>query len=193
MAWGASENQSAAEAVFDFGQSPATDRQLYKLWLLSGKKEDFRGRNLTRRDASKIIERLEQKRSDRPTRNPTHLNAYKGVYDRAVSAASAAGAKWLAENRDPVFSIFDPETGKRCPVFGRVGEVFIRFPDSKSPFGRWLKEHAFNKQHQYVYLPHAYFGRLEYGLQKACIKAALKELEAGGVRNLRLYDQDQWV
>ena len=43
----------------DYGRLPATPRQLRRLWHLSGRKVDYRGRALNRYQASEEIERLE--------------------------------------------------------------------------------------------------------------------------------------
>jgi hypothetical protein len=173
----------------DPSRLPATQKQLRSLHSLSGRKEDFRGLGLTRGEASDMIEKMsvevEEKKKEREV-TPLKQAFFDGLYRKAIKAANDAGREWSASHCEPVFAIVDEESGTRIPVYGRMGVAYIRWPDRRSAFGRWIKDTHFDGQYEVLPLPHRYAERVEFDLVLVCSAAALKILTEGGVGGLKI-------
>lgn len=190
MAWGA-KGKYWNVGLSEPGRQAATNKQLWTLHLLSGRKIDYRGKGLTRDQASELITKLRQERSEASQTSIMRDAMFEAVYRKALSAADKAGDQWFEEHPEPVFRIHDPQSGISIGVHDRIGDVFIVWPKD-TVFGRWLRQNARNGQYDYVYLPHKYFGRPEFGLQKATTEAA-KEVLSDVAPGLKIRSQDLWT
>lgn len=173
------------------GRLAATRRQLWYLHLLSGRKIDYRGRGLTRDQAAELIDQMKKERSEADKDLVLRDAYFSAIFTKATEAADAAGDDWMREHDRPLFKIFDQKSGKTYDIYDRIGEVYIKWPKD-TVFGTWLKRNAFNGQYDYVYIPHKYHGRPEYGLQKVTVEAAYKVLD-DAITGLKMVDNDYWT
>src|SRR5690625_1707473 len=82
----------------DPGRLAATERQLWYLHLLSGRKTDYRGRGLTRDEASALIESLKRQQLESRRDLVMRDAYYSALYAGATEAADRAGEQWMKEN-----------------------------------------------------------------------------------------------
>lgn len=175
---------------------PATKRQIRFLGHLArrlGRREEVEGKYYNRGEASALIDKLqaELEAERRLLANAGERgNLFAALMKMAVREANTAGERWLREHPDAVFKLYDPETDTSEDVHGAVGASYIAFPRGRSAFARWLEEHQGAEQRRYVEVPHRFTWRPERDLQAACERAALRVLEEGGVRGLKLVVQD---
>lgn len=154
------------------GQLSATDRQLWALRKLTG--ISHHGAGYTRDRASELIsaaiaekERRNQGLSDMGEK------IYSTGFAKAVQAANDAGDRWMEQNPDPKFSVFDKESGRMIGIHGTIGDAWITWPKVGSDFHKWLMENIHDGQKKRVRIPHRYADRLEGELLLACESAAL--------------------
>jgi hypothetical protein len=177
----------------DTSRLAATDRQLWALHLLSGRKEDFRGKGLTRGEASEKIRELTEQQEDSKRQldsGGVQDAMFRAFHKKAVRAANAAGDKWMEEHPEALFAIHDPAAGTDVGVHGALGVAYVAWPPRKTPFGAWLERNFFDGQTVRVNIPHDYADRLERDLLIACEGAALRTLQESGVSGLKLMVRD---
>lgn len=162
----------------DPGRLGAMRRQLFHLHKLTGR--DYRGRGLTRDQASDLIEEaLREKNERKEGLNQMADQFFNATFAKAVFEANAAGEAWLGNHSKPLFSVADPETGQMIGVNGNIGYAWITWPRPGSPFHKWLIDNVYDGDRKAVAIPHRYAGRLEGELVLACEKAALDTLRRG--------------
>lgn len=172
----------------------ASPRLLNSIRRLTG--EDMRGRGLTRGQAREIIdEAIAKKKEQRDGLNDMTSKIFTALVASATSAANEAGDKWEAENPTPQFAVFNPETGERVGVHGRIGHAWICWPAKHSKFRKWLDTNLFDGQRNEIRLDHKYADRMELDLQIACECAAFKVLnQSGNTEGLRIFAKaDEYV
>jgi hypothetical protein len=177
----------------DYGRLPATPRQLRRLWHLSGRKVDYRGRALNRYQASEEIERLEKDAAERQEMlKPTDMKHafYEALMIRASARARDVAQQWLETHPVPVFRIYDPSAGTSVPVYGRVGHAVLKVTSRRDTFARWASESGHMGQKGEIELNHVHAERPELDLQLAALSAALSVLEGGSVHSVRIYAAD---
>lgn len=172
------------------GRLAATPRQLWSLHLLSGRKIDYRGKGLTRDQASDLISKMRKEKEQSQRDLVVRSAFFEAAFDKAIKAANDAGDRWFKNHSKPLYEIYEPDSGERVPIHGPLGEVVILWPKD-SIFSRWAKQHAFNGQYSYLYVPHKYHGRPEYELQKVTTEAAYKAL-SDVVPGLKIRSQEFW-
>lgn len=165
----------------------ATARQLSRIQRLTG--DDMRGQGLTRGKAREIIDQaIAARKERRDGLNDMTSKVFAALVARATNAANEAGAKWETENSKPQFAIFDPETGERVGVHGRIGHAWICWPAKHSKFRKWLDTNLFDGQRKEIRLDHHFAERPELDLQIACLRAAFEVLnQSGNIEGLRIY------
>lgn len=133
-------------------ERPATRKQLWAIFCLS--KKDYRDKDLTRADASQLIQRLKNEKGVESTNNKNTLESefvsymtekMQGVIETAKEALQLKSV--VAD--DPNFT--DPKKCKSYAMFGfGCGFTIIDF-DKRSKVGKKIKELA-NKHHRTTFL-----------------------------------------
>lgn len=166
--------------------SPASTSQTFMIFRLGG--GDVRDKNLTKQQASDMIESLLQKK-------PTKVD-YNSVVAMAVEAADKAGDLWMSSTT-PKFHVVErvnpmdensPIKKDWGPMLDVCSITFINVTDKRSSFAKWL--FTVQGHNDSLNLRKCkYFGRQEMGLQEACYTAAIKVLKENGINCVELYSR----
>lgn len=163
----------------DTGRLGATRRQLFRLNKLD--RRDYRGKGLTRDEASDLIEELEAMREqERATLGDVAEKMYSALMKKAKQSANAAGEQWLKANPEPLFIVNDPESATPIGVHGMIGTAWLTWPKRGTDIYKWMIEHNYDGQKNVLLIEHRYAHRLEVGLLLACEQAAIEVFRASG-------------
>ncbi len=112
---------------------------------------------------------------------------YQTVWDTAMTAANAAGDKWVAEHTQPVWGVMD---GNRLvgTMLDVCGIVYIRCRDRRNKFWKWCIKTNRAYSHSLA-LHHKYRMRQEQGLNEACAYAALQVFSKAGIDCFSVYSR----
>jgi hypothetical protein len=163
----------------DTGRLGATHRQLFKLGKLD--RRDYRGKGLTRDQASELIEELEEKRArEKAGLGDVADKMFSAMMTKARSAANEAGDRWMKEHPEPLFIINDPDSQQPIGVHGMLGSAWLTWPKRGTDIYKWMIENNFDGQKQVLYIEHKYVHRREVELLIACELAAINVFKASG-------------
>lgn len=163
----------------DTGRLGATRRQLFKLGKLD--RRDYRGKGLTRDQASELIEELEEKRArERAGLGDVADKMFSAMMTKARSAANEAGDKWMKAHPDPLFIIDDTDEKQPIGVHGMIGTAWLTWPKRGTDIYKWMIENNYDGQKQVLYIEHKYVHRKEVELLIACERAAIKVFKDSG-------------
>lgn len=163
----------------DTGRLGATRRQLFRLSKLD--RRDYRGKGLTRDEASDLIEELEAKREqERAGLGDVAEKMFAAMMKKATQSANAAGEKWLKEHPEPRFIVYDPESQKTIGVHGMIGSAWLTWPRRGTDIYKWMIENNYDGQKNVLLIEHRYAHRLEVELLIACERAAIEVFRSSG-------------
>jgi len=163
----------------DTGRLSATRRQLFRLSKLD--RRDYRGKGLTRDEASDLIEELEAKREqERATLGDVAEKMYAAMMKKATMAANIAGENWLKAHPDPLFIVYDSDSKKPIGVHGAIGSAWLTWPRRGTDIYKWMIENNYDGQKSVLLIEHRYAHRLEVELLLACERAAIDVFRASG-------------
>lgn len=153
------------------GRLSATDRQLLLLRRLD--RRDYRGKGLTRDQASDLIEQaIERQAEDRKENTSMEDKLFHALRDKAIKAANEAGEKWMKDHPTIQFVVNDPQAGQPIGVHGAIGKAWITWPKRGSALYKWAMEYDFEGQKKVMHIAHRFSERLEAELLFVCERAA---------------------
>jgi hypothetical protein len=163
----------------DTGRLSATRRQLFRLSKLD--RRDYRGKGLTRDEASDLIDELEARRErERATLGDVADKMFAAMMKKAVQMANAAGEQWIKEHPEPLFIVDDPETHSPIGVHGMIGSAWLTWPRRGTDIYKWMIDNNYDGQKHTLYIEHRFAHRLEVELLIACEKAAIDVFRSSG-------------
>jgi hypothetical protein len=163
----------------DTGRLGATRRQLFKLGKLD--RREYRGKGLTRDEASDLIEELEAKREQRRAGlGDVAEKMFAAMMAKAIKAANEAGDKWLKAHPDPIFIVNDPESRQPIGAHGMIGRAWLTWPKTGTDIYKWMIENNFDGQKKVLYIEHRHAHRCEVDLLIECELAAINVFKASG-------------
>jgi hypothetical protein len=186
--------------LFAVGGNPenftASQKTMWLLHLASKGQHNYHNHhNLTQAEAYDLLEKyrkgsLKAVKSHREIADSAMGEAYfSSLIQKATIAANQAGITWHKKRRAVSFHIYDPETDQEIPVYGRLGDAYIR-RSGHSAFTDWLRRsipEMVDKSR--IIIPHDYMFSYEFELLQACEQEALRVLRNGGITGLDLIEQ----
>ena len=161
------------------GRLSATKRQLFLLAKLD--RRDYRGKGLTRAEASALIEeRLVERDIRNAALGDVAEKMFGAMLTKAIQEANAAGDRWMEKHAEPLFIVNDPESSQPIGVHGVIGEAWLTWPKRGTPIYKWMIDNNFDGQKTKLYIEHKYVHRLEVELLIACEKAAIDVYRRSG-------------
>lgn len=185
--------------LFAVGGNPenftASNKTMWLLHLASnGTYRYSNPRNLSQREAFDLLQQyrggdLKPAKTFSEIANSQMGEAYfSSLVQKAIIQASQAGITWNKKRRPPSFFIHDPETGDEIPVYGRLGDAYIR-RNGHSAFTDWLRRSVPDMiDRTRIIIPHDYMFAPEFDLVRTCEAEALRVLRNGGITGLDLVE-----
>jgi len=176
---------------WDRDEAQATRKQRWALWFVSGETLDFRDttKSISESRASELIREhnIKGTKSKALGKGNQLQNAlFDAAMKKAIQEANKAGDEWVKRHSTPSYEIYHEDDDTYEPVRGVLGDVYIKWPDKRSQFGKFLREKYFDEQYERVHVPHSYIGSREYDLLLACEKAALQVFNEHRILGLKL-------
>ncbi|NTF17522.1 hypothetical protein G6L37_03865 [Agrobacterium rubi] len=163
----------------DTGRLGATRRQIFRLQKLD--RRDYRGKGLTRDQASDLIEELEAKREqERAVLGDVAGKMYAAMMKKATQSANAAGEAWLKDHPDPLFIVNDPESQIPIGIHGMIGSAWLTWPKRGTDIYKWMLENNYDGQKHTLLIEHRHAHRLEVELLLECERAAIDVFRNSG-------------
>jgi hypothetical protein len=166
--------------------APATPSQTFFIRRLSG--EDVRPQNLTRQQASDMIQSLLEKQSKEPKADKPKFEKsvsvdYAKIMQEASDAANKAGDEWWNERCSIPFDTSSP--AQRFGMLDLCGFAHIIISDKRTKFAKWyLKNNPRMGNAGTVQVSFKYQPRQEIGLREECLRAALDVLRKHDIEGL---------
>lgn len=185
--------------LFAVGGNPenftASNKTMWLLHLASNGKYRYNNpQNLTQREAYDLLERYRQgdlrpvKSHNDIANSPMGEAYFSSLVQKAIIQASQVGITWNKKHRQPAFFIHDPDTGEDTPVYGRLGDAYIR-RNGHSAFTDWLRRSVPDMiDRSRIIIPHDYLFSPEFDLVRTCEAEALRVLKGGGITGLDLVE-----
>lgn len=169
--------------------APATSKQTWAIFKLGG--GDVRNQNLTRAEASGMIESLMNEKGIEPGKKSANkTQKFQDIWEAAVAAGRAAGQAsnptpiHVVERQDPFDSTSPIKRDYGIYSEGACGFAWINVKPGTSAFARWLKKEGYARRDSYYGGVTIWISEYNQSMERkeAHAKAMAKVFEEHGIK-----------